>query len=137
MPARDIFHATVTNALIREGWKITHDPLHLPWREKNLYVDLGAEKLVTAEKGKEKIAVEIKSFVGLSEVYDLENACGQYLLYRAVLKRTDPERSLYLAVSEEVWLSVFSDFGRLMLEDYPFSLIVFDEQKEEILKWIP
>ena len=28
MPAKDIYHDTVKNALIKDGWTITHDPLH-------------------------------------------------------------------------------------------------------------
>jgi hypothetical protein len=137
MPAKDIFHDCVKNALRNDGWTITADPLRVPWRGKNLYIDLGAEKLVTAEKEGRKIAVEIKSFVGSSEVDDLEDACGQYLFYRAILKRTDPNREVFLAVSEEVFLTIFEDFGRPLVEDYPVSLVIFDESKEEILKWIP
>ena len=63
MPARDIYHANVKNALIKDGWKITHDPLKLELGGKDMYVDLGAERLLAAEKGGEQIAVEIKSFV--------------------------------------------------------------------------
>jgi hypothetical protein len=77
MPARDIYHDAVKNALIKDGWTITDDPLHLRWGLKDLYVDLGAEKLFAAEKEGRKIAVEVKSFIGASEIYDLENALGQ------------------------------------------------------------
>ena len=27
MPVKDIYHDTVKNALIKDGWTITHDPL--------------------------------------------------------------------------------------------------------------
>ncbi len=50
MPARDRYHHSVKIALIKDGWKITHDPLRLKWGVKDMYVDLGAEQLVTAEK---------------------------------------------------------------------------------------
>jgi hypothetical protein len=73
MSARDRFHDCVRNALIKDGWVITHDPLRLPWGKKDLYVDLGAEQLLAAEKGQRQIAVEIQSFLGKSEVDDLEN----------------------------------------------------------------
>ena len=36
-----------------------------------MYVDLAAEELVAAEKEGRKIAVEIKSFIGASEIEDL------------------------------------------------------------------
>jgi hypothetical protein len=42
MPARDIYHNQVKNALIKDGWTITHDPLKLEIGSKDLFVDLGA-----------------------------------------------------------------------------------------------
>jgi hypothetical protein len=137
MPARDIFHDAVKNALIKDGWTITDDPLRLEWGKKNLYVDLGAERLLVAEKGERKIAVEVKSFVGASEIRDLEQALGQYLIYRLILQRNEPERTLYLAVSEEVFQNVFGkDVGRLVLEMQGLPMIIFDEIAEVILKWM-
>lgn len=138
MPAKDTYHDAVKNALIKDGWTITHDPLKLKWGVKDMYVDLGAERLVAAEKAGQQIAVEIKSFVGLSEVNDLENAMGKYVVYRSVMTRTEPNRVLYLAVHQETFSDVFEDpLGKLLLEDYGVRLIVFDSQKEEILKWTP
>lgn len=137
MPAKDVFHDAVKNALIKDGWTITADPLYVSWLEKKLYVDFGAEKLFAAEKSGQRIAVEVKSFIGLSEVNDLENACGQYLFYRAIMKRTDPQRVLFLAISQEVYSNVFGEFGWPVLEDYPISVLIFDAKKEEIVEWIP
>src|SRR4051812_2289680 len=98
MPARVRYHNCVKSALIKDGWVITHDPLRLPWGGKDLYVDLGAEQLLAAEKGDRRIAVEIKSFLGDSEVDDLEKAVGQFVVYRAILAEREPDRSLFLAV---------------------------------------
>ena len=98
MPAKDIYHDIVKNALIKDGWTITHDPLVLRWGTTDVYVDLGAEQLLAAEKHGQKIAVEIKSFVGRSDVDDLEKALGQYLLYHDILVQREPDRILYLAV---------------------------------------
>jgi hypothetical protein len=56
MPAKDIFHNAVKNALIKDGWTITHDPLRLTWGGKDMYVDLGAERLLAAEKAGQQIA---------------------------------------------------------------------------------
>jgi len=50
MPARDIFHYAVKNALQKEGWTITHDPLFIRFDESKLYIDLAAEKLIADEK---------------------------------------------------------------------------------------
>ncbi len=138
MPAKDIYHDRLKNALIKDGWIITHDPLRLKWGVKDMYVDLGAEQLVTAEKAGRKIAVEIKSFVGASELRDLENAMGQYFVYRSVMFRTEPDRTLYLAVHREVFRDVFDEpLGSLLIEDYRVPLVVFDSDTEEIIKWIP
>lgn len=82
MPARDIYHATVKTALIKDQWTITHDPLTLKLGKKDFYVDLGASQLLAAEKVDHKIAVEIKSFIGRSDIDDLEKALGQYVLYQ-------------------------------------------------------
>jgi hypothetical protein len=86
MPAKDIYHDAVKNALIKDGWTITDDPLILSIGKKDLFADLGAEKLIAAEKSYQKIAVEIKSFIGKSRVDDLEKALGQYILYREILR---------------------------------------------------
>lgn len=85
MPAKDIYHNQVKNALIKDRWTMTDDPLILSIGKKDLFVDLGAEKLIAAEKDNQKIVVEIKSFIGNSQVNDLENALGQYILYQEVL----------------------------------------------------
>lgn len=45
MPARDRYHDRVRNALIQDGWTITHDPLRLRWGAKDMYVDLFEEPL--------------------------------------------------------------------------------------------
>jgi hypothetical protein len=82
MARRDIYHDTVKRALQKDGWTITHDPFPLQIGNKRLSADLGAERLISAEKGIQKIVVEVKSFVGQSDVKDLEQALGQYVLYR-------------------------------------------------------
>ena len=68
MPARDFYHDAVRNALIKDDWMITDDPYPLKLGQKDLFIDLGAEKILAAEKGSDKIAVEIKSFVGRSVI---------------------------------------------------------------------
>lgn len=138
MPARDRYHDHVKTALIKEGWTITHDPLRLHWGLKDMYVDLGAEQLLAAEKGTRKIAVEIKSFVGLSEMDDLEKAIGQYVVYHDVLRQVEPERDLYLAVNEETFVNLFEEpIGKLLLDNRRVRLLVFDPQTEVIRQWIP
>ncbi len=138
MPAKDIYHDNVKNALIKDGWVITHDPLRLQWGSKDMYVDLGAEQLMAAERAGRKIAVEIKSFIGPSEIEDLKIALGQFVLYRAVMRNTEPDRELYLAVRQATFVALFDEpVGKLLLESEHVRLVVFDPQAEEIVKWIP
>jgi len=138
MPARDVYHYVVKNALVKDGWTITHDPLRLSWGGKDLYVDLGAERLLAAEKEGQLIAVEVKSFVGDSEIDDLEKAIGQYVVYRAVLAEREPNRVLYLAVPQDVLWGVFEEpLGKLLLEHTQVRVLGFDPQAEVIVAWIP
>jgi hypothetical protein len=60
MAAKDIFHEAVRKGLEKEDCLITDDPLKLQVGGVEMYVDLGAEKIIAAEKDGEKIAVEIK-----------------------------------------------------------------------------
>lgn len=138
MPAKNIYHDSAKNALIKDGWTITPDPLRLRVGKKDLFVDLGAEKLLAAEKGTDKIAIEIKSFVGPSEVRDLENAIGQFVLYQNALSVTEPERTLYLAIREMVYVDLFEEeIGKILLERKVLRLISFDPKEEVITRWIP
>jgi hypothetical protein len=139
MPAKDIYHDTVKTALIKDGWTITHDPLRLKLRKgKKLFVDLGAERLIAAERDTQKIAVEIKSFVGASVMKDLEEALGQFMLYFQLLNRYEPGRMLYLAVSEDIRKTVFEEeAGEILIENSIIKLITFDPEQEVIVQWIP
>ena len=117
MPAKDLYHDTVCTALIKDGWTITHDPLILKIGGRSVFVDLGAQKLIAAERGSEKIAVEIKSFLGPSPINDLENAWGQFFMYARTLQRREPDRRLYLAVNRNTFETLFKEeVGQLLLE---------------------
>ena len=136
MPAKDIYHDTVKNALIRDGWTITDDPLRLRWGNDLLYVDLGAERLLTAKKEDEKIAVEVKSFVGPSNIAALENALGQYIVYRNIIEELEPDRTLYLAVHEEIFSTIFEEaLGEMLLRKNHIKLVIFSRTEEVIVKW--
>ena len=53
--AKDVFHNHVREALLKDGWLITHDPYLLKMEEINYEADLGAEKLIAASKENKKI----------------------------------------------------------------------------------
>lgn len=133
----DLYHEHVREALINDGWIITDDPLRLQMGTRDMYVDLGAEKLVAAEKSGRRIAVEIKSFIGPSEIADLKNALGQFVLYRSVLAETEPDRELYLAIRHTTFVELFAEpIGQLIIEKENVHLIVFDPEQKVITQWI-
>ncbi|MCG5058954.1 MAG: XisH family protein [Limnoraphis sp. WC205] len=137
MPAKDFYHDTVKNALIKDGWRITNDPLRLKWGIRELFVYLGLTKLVAAEKAEQKIAVEIKGFTNPSSIADLEQALGQYLIYRAILEEVQPNVVLYLAIRKTTYRTIFSEpIGELVVNKYRVSLLVFESQKQEVVQWI-
>jgi hypothetical protein len=138
MPERNIYHDAVVTALIRDGWKITDDPLHLSYGGRNAYVDLGAEQPLGAEKDGQKIAVEIKSFVGESDMQELGECIGKHNLYRNILAEIEPERTLYLAIAKHIYDGIFSEpVGQLMIKREKLQIIVFDDKQERIKQWIP
>lgn len=103
MPAKDKYHNAVKTGLEKEGWTITDDPLHIPFDETNLYIDIGAEKLFAAERKGEKIAVEVKSFSSISVLFDFHLAVGQFINYRvAVVEREHLKIIVYDALSEVI-----------------------------------
>ncbi len=94
MPAKDLYHDAVCTALIKDGWTITDDPLILKIGRRSVFVDLGAEKLIAAERGSDKIAVEIKSFLSPSPINDLETAWGQFFMCQSTAKKRSRASSL-------------------------------------------
>jgi hypothetical protein len=137
MPARDEHHDCVRNALTKDGWSITADPYRVIMGEHAVFMDLAAEQIVSAEKAGRRIAVEIKVFPGRSPVYELEQALGQYLIYRSALRRADPDRRLFLAVTEDVFRDVFlTQLGRFITADYRLEFLLFDPNAEVIARWI-
>lgn len=138
MPRKDIYHDTVKVALQKAGWTVTREQFPLKIGNKRLSIDLGAERLISVERGIKKILVEVKSFVGESDVKDLEQALGQYVLYRQVLNEMGDNRELYLAVTTTIFNSVFNiELGQVLLRNKVIKLVVFDDITEEIVQWIP
>lgn len=136
MSAKDSFHEVVKIALQKDGWQITHDPYNLQAGTLELYIDLGAEKVVAAEKDGQKIAVEIKSFTGPSKISQFYTALGQFISYRAALQKQEIERILYLAVPGNVYDSFFTmGFIQSLVQQNQIHLIVYDMEQEAIAQW--
>lgn len=137
MSAKDRFHDVVKTALTKEQWVITQDPFKFKYGKVDFQIDLGAEKLLAAERENEKIAIEIKSFLNPSAITDFYAALGQFLSYRLALETVDPERILYLAVPLESYQTFFQlEFTQTAIKKYQVFLIIYDPVKEIITQWI-
>ncbi|HLP89149.1 MAG TPA: XisH family protein [Nostocaceae cyanobacterium] len=137
MAAKDIFHNAVRIGLEKEGWVITDDPLEMEIGGVQMYIDLGADRILAAERGGEKIAVEIKSFVGTSNISQFHTAVGQCFNYQIALEIKEPERILYLAVPLGTYQSFFTlPFIQMVLQRSRLKIIVYDPINEVIVRWI-
>lgn len=147
MPQRDAIHNIIRQALIKEGWEITDDPYVISYGERFLFIDLAARldvlngiagRFIGARRGSSRIAVEIKEFRGNSAIADLEQAIGQYVLYRLLLEQVDSERELYLAVADTTFDGIFSEpIGELVMRELPMKLLIVDVEAVEVKRWIP
>jgi hypothetical protein len=136
MPAKDIFHDAVRKGLEKEGWVITDDPLRIEVGDVEMYIDIGAEQVLAAERSGEKIAVEIKSFIGASNISEFHEAVGQFFNYRVALEEQQPERVLYLAVPSGIYHSFFQlQFIKTVVERSQLKLMIYDAIQEVILQW--
>jgi hypothetical protein len=134
--AKDIFHDAVRIGLKKEGWIITDDPLEIEVGGVEMYIDLGAEQLVAAERSGEKIAVEIKSFIATSNISAFHTAVGQFFNYRVALELQEPERVLYLAVPLGTYRDFFQkQFIQLVIRQSQLKIIVYDPINEVIVEW--
>ncbi|MEA5618183.1 XisH family protein [Cronbergia sp. UHCC 0137] len=137
MPAKDIYHDAVKNALINDGWTITDDPYKIKYKDAELFADLSAEKPIAAEQNGRKIVVEIKSFLSPSPMRDFELALGQYILYRNLINLTEPDYTIYLAIKESTYENFFTrDSIKEIVQLNQILMIVVNVEKEEILQWI-
>ena len=137
MPRLDEYHERVKAALIKDGWTITNDPFTIDFEDATLFADLAAERTIAAQKENEKIAIEIKMFGSNSAYDDLEKAFGQYQVYRSFLRKLEPSRTIFLAVSDEKYDKIFMRASvKFLVEDLQIKLLIFNPEKEEIVKWI-
>ncbi|NEP13974.1 MAG: XisH protein [Symploca sp. SIO2C1] len=137
MPAKDIYHNAVRFALIKDGWSILAENYSLEYGGDRLYVDIAAEKSIAAEKNGQKILVEVKSFLGRSFFNDLENAVGQYIIYRDILEETASNFNLYLAISRGTYKSNFQrQLAQIVINRNQVNLLIFDAENEVSEQWI-
>ena len=138
MPAKDTYHNAVKNALIKDGWTITADPYPLEYEDVELYPDLAVEKLISQNQKQRKIIVEIKSFISPSLIKDFQNALGQYILYRDLIKLAQDEyQEIYLAIKDEIHETFFQRKSiKAVVQLNKLALVIINTEKEEIVQWI-
>ncbi|MDM3847692.1 MAG: XisH family protein [Aphanizomenon gracile PMC649.10] len=136
MSAKDFFHNAVRLALEKDGWLITDDPLSFTVDSLDFRIDLETEILLGAEKEGQKIAVEVKSFLGDSIVNEFHTALGQTLNYRTVLRKKEPNRILYLAIGNDIYKEFFLiPFIQEIIAEHKLKLLIFEIIKQEIVLW--
>lgn len=135
--ARDLFHEIVKQALIKDGWTITHDPFPLHTRkEGGLSTDIGAEKVILAENNLKKIAVEVKSFIHISILHEFLKASGQYLSYSKIMGKNEPNRVLYVAIPTFVYYRLIKyDWVVEVMADLNMKAILYNTEKIIIEEW--
>jgi hypothetical protein len=135
--AKDFYHDNLREALEKDGWKVTHDPYQIEIEGVGYQIDFGAEQLIAAEKEGVRIAVEVKSFMGPSTVNEFHKAVGQFNDYYVALEMEDPNRILFLAVPEVVWLKFFQkQIIQKSLKRIAAKIIVYNPKNNEIVQWI-
>ncbi len=133
MPARDTYDEAVIHTLVNVGWKITHDSYVLSVNDDHLCGDAGAERIVAAEGGTEKIAVEIKSLPGPSELHDLSLAVGQFVICRLALEERESCRRLVLAVPDDVYRDLLQHWiASPIIAGLAIGVLAFRADSEEI-----
>jgi hypothetical protein len=134
MPAKNTHHNAVRAALVADGWTVTHDPLTLFAGERVLHIDLGAERLNGDAVA--VIAVEVQTIDDPSPVADLQQATGQFVMYRTILDEQQPDRTLYLAVTEDAYNGFLSEpLGVSVTAHAGLRWIVFDPTQRRIVRW--
>lgn len=136
--AKDLLHQNVREALEKEGWKITNDPMRIPIDGTYMEIDLAAEIVFAAEKGTKKIAVEVKSFLKKSFMTNFHEAMGQYLDYRSALEDFEPDREVYLAIPNHAFENpIFQGrFIQKRIKEENAKLIIFSSIENVILQWL-
>lgn len=135
--AKDVIHDAVKAALENDGWTVTAEHYTVRYEELTIFPDMAAERMLAAERGPQKIAVEVKSFLGRSTVHEVKDAIGQYVIYQTYLAEVEPERKVYLAISTKTYHDIFQlKAVQRLIQRFSVLLIVVEIEQKEIATWI-
>jgi hypothetical protein len=134
VPAKDRYQDTVIRALQKAGWPLITEQIAIIVEDRRLWIDIRARK----EAEDLAILIEVKGFEGMpSPIEYLANATGKYAMYRAALDYLQIEMPLYMAVPEAAYRGILSEeIGKQTLKHNNVRLLVFDPEREEIIRWI-
>ncbi|MFN0200180.1 MAG: element excision factor XisH family protein [Bacteroidia bacterium] len=140
MAVKDLYPEIVKVALEKEGWIVAETPYCMEriFFSEFLKADGCEDKnnWLRAEKGGEKITVEVNSFLGHSIMLDYHSALGQMLMYQICMKTHEPDRKLWLAIPEHIYFSMErEDFYQQTFTKHHISFLVFDIDNESIVLW--
>jgi hypothetical protein len=134
LPAKDRYHDKVIRALVKDGWTITGEQVKVIVEDRYLFIDIEASRSADNRMA----LIEVKELDAVSSPIDaLAAAVGKYFLYRVALKDAEVTTPLYLAVSEAAYQGILQEkIGQLSILQGNIALVVFDPDREEILRWI-
>lgn len=111
--------------------------MQLVWEDKLFNPDLGAERVLAAQRGTQKIAVEIKSFVGQNFAFDFYEALGQYDNYFFALAEIEPDRRMVIAITDIAYEKFFQKrYVQRLIELKKLPIVVVNIHNQTIVKWI-
>jgi len=130
MSAKDLYHNNVVNALVKDGWTITDDPLNIQFLNVDLRIDFGAKR------NGEKIAIIVKELGSSSIILDFHEVLGEYLSCLEGIVHSDPTRSLYLAIPSTAYRTLLQlRFSQHMIRKHQIQLAAYDPETEQIIEW--
>lgn len=138
MPAIDRCEPQIVRALEKDGWSVTHQPFAIridKTRGGYVFADL---RLQNQQSGQSAIVVEVKCFGSTRTFLDeFYQAIGQYTVYRNALALNNIQSTVYLAIPDAVYRTLFQQtLIATVLRDIHVNIVVVDLKKEEITQWI-
>ena len=68
---------------------------------------------------------------------ELQKAVGQYGIYRMFLESVNPERELFLAIPQDIYLDFFqAPAVQDIVAVHQIHLLVFEPEIQEVVDWI-